>query len=135
MATTKKSKVRKPTKIFTMTVVSGDPNTSEIKNRLRCRCWGYYFNRRDAARAIENNWTDMSELDYYHYAVLSELKEGPMPSQKELQWYEFNWWHEEDYHLSEPPRDKNGVFWPHLQAVTKIEKPEKYQNMLFGGLS
>jgi hypothetical protein len=131
MATKKAAKlVRKPTKIFTMTVVSGDPNADLRDNeyKLRCRCWGYYFSRKTAAEAIEGNWTDMSELGYYLYGVLSELGEGPLPNQKELQWYRFNWNHD-----VEP--NEHGVVWPELMSVTKIEKPEIYQQILFGGLS
>jgi hypothetical protein len=74
--------------------------------------------------------------------VLSEMGEGPMPFGKELQWYRFDWWHEEDY-LSELPQNElpqnelpqNDVFYPQLQAVTKITKPPQYEQVLFGGLS
>ena len=132
MATkTKKTTKPKPKKIFTMTVVSGDPNADlrDNKNRLRARCWGYYFNRKDAAWAIENNATDMSELDYYHFAVLSEMGEGPMPFGKEVQWYEFHWDHDP------AEMNDNDVIWPVLVAVTKISKPPQYEQVLFGGLS
>ena len=122
--------VRKPTKIFTMTVVSGDPEAPLDQNekRLRCRCWGYYFSRKTAAEAIEGNWTDMSELGYYRYGVLGSLGEGPLPSQKELQWYEFVW------NWDVPPREHDGIVIPEFVEAKKIDKPEKYQQILFGGL-
>ena len=125
-----KVKIKKPTKIFTMTVVSGDPNIplNQNENRFRCRCWGYYFDRRTAAKSIVNNWTDMSELGYYEYGVLASLGEGPIPSQKELQWYEFIWnWNVE-------PRE-DGIRIPELIDVKKIEKPSQYEHIWFGGLS
>ena len=124
-----KSKVKRPTKIFTMTVVSGDPAVplNQNEKRLRCRCWGYYFDRRTAAKAIENNWTDMSEMGYYRYGVLASLGEGPLPSQKELQWYEFVW----DWNVS--PRETDGIVIPEFVEARKIDKPEKYQQVLFGG--
>jgi hypothetical protein len=70
----------------------------------------------------------MSELGYYQYGVLSQMGEGPMPSQKELQWYEFIW----DWDVV--PRDFDGIVIPAYRGATKISKPEIYNEMLFGGL-
>jgi len=118
----------KRSKIYTMTVVSGDPGSRDPKTRLRARCWGYYFNRKDAEEAIMQNATDMSECDYYHFAVLGELGEGPMPHQEELQWYEFQW----NWYVA--PR-ADGVRVPEFVETIKISKPSQYEQILFAGLS
>ena len=124
--------------IFLVIVVNGDPNVRIDKNRpeieydfanyaddsLRSRCWGYHFNREDAEHVIVNNETDISELGYYQYAVLSEVGEGPLAIPEELQWYEFIW----DWEVT--PR-ADGVKIPTLIEVKKIEKPEKYQAYFF----
>jgi hypothetical protein len=106
-------------KIFTMTVVSGDPNERDVEKRLRSRCWGYYFDQKEAEEAIEGNETDMSECGYYRYAVLTELGEGPCAIGDELQWYEFRWkWTE-------------GESWPELLSVDKIDRPAQYEGIMF----
>lgn len=124
-------------KIFTITCVSGDPGAEEraietndpnwahqkMKYRMRSRCWGYYFDRADAEHVIEHNETDISELGYYQYAVLTELGEGPLANQHELQWYEFHW-----------VTNDHPSGWRQLTSVTKIEKPLKYAQYMFGGL-
>ena len=112
-----------------MVCVSGDPEEwKSLEKRLRSRCWGYYVKRRDAASVIECNGTDMSELGYYRYAVLTKLGEGPMAISEELQWYEFIW----NWNVN--PR-ADGVVIPEFVEAKKINKPGKYQNILFGDLS
>jgi hypothetical protein len=108
-----------------MICVSGNPNERDVEKRMRSRCWGYYMKRRDAARAIECNATDMSELGYYRYAVLSRIGEGPCAFPDELQWYEFIW------NWDVPPREHDGMVIPDFVRAEKIEKPEKYQQILF----
>ena len=39
------------------------------------RCWGFYKDRETAAKALHENWTDMTEY-LYNYAVLEEYYEG-----------------------------------------------------------
>jgi len=114
--------------IFTFTVVNGDPSTplDDHRNKMRSRCWGYYFDRKDAEYVIEHNSTDMAELGYYQYAVLSEVGEGPMPLGDELQWYEFIW------NWDVPPREHDGIVIPEFVEAKKIEKPEMYQQIYFG---
>lgn len=121
-------------KIFIVVVVSGHPDPESLpeynthkKNefRMRSRCWGFYFDRVDAEHVIEHNETDISELGYYRYAVLSEVGEGPLAIPDELQWYEFIW----DWDV--PPR-KDGVVIPMLTEVRRIGKPQKYERFFFG---
>jgi hypothetical protein len=71
--------------VYTITVFSGDPT------KFRIRDWGYYFKQEDAARVIEDNETDISELDYYHFALLAAKGEGPAAIGEPIQWYEFKW--------------------------------------------
>jgi hypothetical protein len=117
-------------RIYTVTVLSGDPYAPKDKpeDRLRTRCWGYYFNRADAERAIEHNETDISELNYYQYGLLSSLGEGMMAIPDQLQWYRFVW----NYDV--PPRAHDGVLIPEYMGAEKIDKPSIYDNILFGGL-
>lgn len=118
--------MNEPKSIFLMVVVSGDPNERAPEKRMRSRCWGYYFDRDIAEKAIEENWTDMSEMEYYQYAVLVQQGEGPLPEQDELQWYEFVW------NWSVPPREHDGVVIPEFVGIRKIDKPEVYSQILFG---
>lgn len=115
-------------KIFTITVVNGDPYKREVDKHLRSRCWGYYFNRKDSEEAIQNNVTDISEMGYYKYAVLSEQGEGPLPDGEELQWYEFIW------NWKVPPRKHDNLVIPEFVRTKKIKKPKMYEHILFGGL-
>ena len=74
--------------IHEIIVMSGDP---EKPQSFRTCTWGYYFDKENAAECIENNWTDISELGYYQYAVLTAKGEGPLAIGQALQWYEFQW--------------------------------------------
>jgi hypothetical protein len=116
--------------IYTITVVNGNPNANrdDQENRLRSRCWGYYFNRADAQQVIEENQTDISELGYYRYGVLSALPEGPLAIGEELQWYEFIW----NYNV--PPREHDGIVIPDFVEARKIDKPPMYDHFMFGTL-
>lgn len=72
--------------IYTITVASRS-KTKEI----RWREWGYYFNQTAAAKVIEENQTDISEMGYYRYGLLSSKGEGPLAIPEPIQWYEFIW--------------------------------------------
>lgn len=116
--------------IYTVTVVNGDPNERDTEKRLRSRCWGYHFKKADAEYVIDNNATDISELGYYRYGVLSRIGEGPMPSiMDEVQWYEFIW------NWNVAPREHDGIVIPEFVEAKPIKKPEMYQQILFAGLS
>ena len=117
-------------RIYTITVVNGDPYAplDNSQDRLRTRCWGYYFNRADAEHVIEHNETDISELNYYQYGLLSSLGEGPMTIPDELQWYRFLW----NYDV--PPRPHDGMIVPEFMGAEKIDKPSIYNHIIFGGL-
>jgi hypothetical protein len=97
--------------VYTITVLSNTPCTKQF----RIREWGYYFDRASAAKVIEENQTDISELDYYHYAVLSAKGEGPLAIPEALQWYEFIW--------AGTDNADNFV------TARKIERPEKYRHL------
>ncbi len=118
-------------KIYLMTVVSGgEPippgGTFDDVTVLRSRTWGYHFEQELAHRAIDNNHTDMSELGYYQYAVLSELEPGPCAIPTEIQWYEFIW------NYDTQPRKHDGYRVPEFVGTKRIEKPDHYENILFG---
>lgn len=113
---------KQPKKIYTITCVSG----GEGKDPIRSRRWGFFFDRKPAEQVILENQTDISELNYYHYAVLSVVGEGPMAIPDELQWYVFLWNH------NTPPRAHDGVSVPQLVEVVPIDKPEQYAGILFG---
>jgi hypothetical protein len=102
----------KRTGVYTITVMSAKPFTKGF----RIREWGYYFKRADAAQVIEHNLTDISELDYYHFAVLSFTGEGPLAIPESLQWYEFEW-----------ANSSEGVM-RFIQAK-KIDRPEQFKHI------
>jgi len=89
--------------IYTITVLSTD-------KAYRDHYWGYYFKEEDARKVIEGNLTDISECDYYHYAVLSKRGEGPLAIPEPIQWYEFIW--------------DNGKF----VRANKISVPEQFKS-------
>jgi hypothetical protein len=107
-----------------MTVVNGDPEERDLEKRLRSRCWGYYFKRKDAEYMIDNNATDISEMGYYQYAVLASVGEGPLAIGDELQWYEMIW------NWNVPPRKHDGIVIPKFIEAKKITKPEMFNGQL-----
>ena len=119
-----------PKKIYTISVINGDPHADERPgpSRFRVRCWGYYFNQKDAAHVIEHNETDISELCYYQYGLLAKLGEGPLAIADELQWYEFIW------NFDTEPRAFDGMKVPEFVEARKIERPKMYEGYAFGGL-
>jgi hypothetical protein len=71
--------------VFTISVAFG------AGKRFRWRDWGYYFDEASARAVIEQNKTDISERDYYHYGLLAKKGEGPLAIPEVIQWYEFIW--------------------------------------------
>jgi hypothetical protein len=114
-------------KIFTITVVNGNPHLPYADERLRVRSWGYYFNQEDAAQVLEHNETDISELGYYQFGLLAALGEGPMALGEELQWYEFIW------NYDTTPRKHDGMKVPEFVEAKKIQRPPQYEGYAFGG--
>ena len=109
-----------PKVIYEITCVSGNPfqHHYDDSRDFRICTWGYYFNREDAEKVIEENQTDISELGYYRYALLTEKGEGPLAIGLGLQWYEFIW----DFPC------KGWDYTPKLKEVKKIEMPDVYKN-------
>ena len=89
---------------------------------------GYYFDFKDAEKAVTNNWGDMSELGYYKYAVICKVGEGPMGCGDEVQWYQFVW------NFDVAPREYDGVVIPAFVEAKKIDKPEMYERIFFATL-
>jgi hypothetical protein len=118
---------RENNKIFTITVIYGNPRLPYADERMRVRSWGYYFKQEDAAHVIEHNETDISELGYYQYGLLAELGEGPLALADELQWYEFIWNYDTE------PRKHDGMKVPEFVEARKIERPPQYEGYCFGG--
>ena len=79
---------RKPKVIFTIEVFRKDPR---FPKGYCYRDWGYYFRLSDAVHVIEHNETDISELNYYQYAILCSKSEGPLAIPEPIQWYKFFW--------------------------------------------
>ena len=75
--------------------------------------WGYYWNRKDAVRAVHRNVTDMHET-IYHYAIIEYLEPGLFPVPKEREW--FGWEEEKDgfYEIETPECNNN---FPHNFSV------------------
>lgn len=99
--------------VYTITVFSDQRIPTALSRKFRWRDWGYYFEEKDARDVIENNLTDISELDYYHFALLAKKGEGPLAIGEPIQWYEFVW---------DEKRSK-------LLRVDKIECPEQYKQL------
>lgn len=57
------------------------------------RGWGFYKSKKKAIRAIRENWTDINEDGYYHWAMIETYNEG-LVSQD---FSEEDLWFEEDY--------------------------------------
>lgn len=71
--------------------------------------WGYYFSYDDAEKSILENYTDLFEIGYYQYAVITAIPEGLCAISDVLQWFDYN----------------NG-------AIKKINKPEEFKNFYIG---
>src|ERR1700733_14341708 len=93
-----------PPRVYTITVLS------DVGRKFRIREWGYFFAETDARKVIETNQTDISECDYYHYAVLCAQGEGPIAPPEPIQWYEFIWTGDE------------------FLRADKVERPEAYKH-------
>jgi hypothetical protein len=79
---------------------------------IKYRVWGYYHDRAVAEDCIVNNRSDLCEF-YYHYAILSEVGEGPLAVPENQQWYEFR-------------RDAGGT------VGEPIAPPDKFMGTIFG---
>lgn len=53
------------------------------------RTWGYYSEYKTAARALNENWTDMRE-GVYDYALIENIEEGLSPCSLERQWFKWD---------------------------------------------
>lgn len=80
----------------------------------RLRVWGYYHEVENARQCVKENWTDISELGYYRYGIVSKMGVGPLAVPEDEEWYEFCW--------------VDG----HLVTVEPVAKPEEYAGVLFG---
>lgn len=89
--------MKKQKVIYTISVLSKRTGVLQKFGQFRYASWGYYFKQEHAAQVIETNATDISEQDYYHYAVLSSRTEGPLAISETIQWYEFIWDHDLDH--------------------------------------
>jgi len=109
--------------IYTVAVVGDTPKKGE---KIRYRVWGYYFKRSEATACVKGNWTDISELGYYRYGVITGLGEGPIAIGKKLAWYEFVW------NRKTKPRKHDGIRVPELVEVRPIKAPKAYEHHFFG---
>ena len=59
--------------------------------RTDSRCWGWYFDVKDAIEGIKENVTDIAEDGFYEYAVIEKVPEGIIPVRTtEVQWYHYD---------------------------------------------
>lgn len=86
-------KNEKPSVIYTVTSIQGDPK------RSRTRCWGWYPTLEEAIESVKMNAGDMAECCYYSHVVIEVVSCGipSIPSDKE-HW--FKW--------KVDPKDKHG---------------------------
>jgi hypothetical protein len=89
------------------------------RNGERYRVWGYYRDIETARECVLENWSDISELDYYHYGVISQMGEGPLACPEEQEWYEFEW------------EGEVGVDMKY-KGAKKIDEPVVVGNTLYG---
>jgi hypothetical protein len=55
---------------------------------VRQRCWGYFLQEEDARACVEENWTDIFELDYYNYALIEQVGEATLGQPyRKVGWY------------------------------------------------
>ena len=61
------------------------------------RCWGFYRSKKKAIQAVTENWTDMNEAAYYHYAIIEPHYEGLInPAIGEEMWFKAKYEERED---------------------------------------
>jgi len=61
------------------------------------RCWGFFRSKKKAIQAVTENWTDMNEAAYYHYAVIEPHYEGLInPIIGEEMWFKAKYEERED---------------------------------------
>lgn len=61
------------------------------------RCWGFYRSKKKAIQAVTENWTDMNEAAYYHYAIIEPHYEGLInPVIGEEMWFKAKYEERED---------------------------------------
>lgn len=107
--------VFRPSVVYMIDVFSDqETHLPSLSSKFRHRNWGFYFKLEDAQHVVENNETDISELDYYHFALISKKGQGPLAISEAIQWYEFIW--------DDARRN--------LLEVRKIECPEQYKNIV-----
>lgn len=79
-----------------------------------CRTWGYYFNKEDAFRCVEENWTDIHE-QWYAYASVEAVHQGIMNMiDEDEQWF-WEWDREQEKYikLDKPPKRLIDIFEKH----------------------
>jgi hypothetical protein len=84
----------------------------------RYRVWGYYFDLETARQCVLENWTDISELGYYRYGVISQMGEGPLACPETQEWYEFEW--------------EGDAMRRKYKGAKKVEQPEELGNTIYG---
>lgn len=66
------------------------------------RTWGFYSERKTAAQALHENWTDMWET-CYHYAVIEQYAEGISGYEfGSRQWFKFDEERNGYFEIAEP---------------------------------
>ena len=73
------------------------------------RTFGYFGNYATCRKALNRNWCDMCEAEYYTYAVIEEISEGIHSRAKQIAWF---CWDEErkGFYETEKPEWANGWY-------------------------
>lgn len=101
--------MRAPVRTIFVVTVFGKEDSDVLR---RQRTWGWYSTWAAAAKAIQENHTDMFESLYYDVAVIEEVDEGILGESVERGWFS----------AKEGPGEGNAT-WLH-PIVTKMDRPE-----------
>jgi len=95
--------------IYFVTVFHIEPDADSYK---RIRCWGWFYDERDAESCIKENWTDIYENGYYNLAMIEPLAQGPLGVVFEKsRWFNVEFVDQNTYN------------------ITKIDVPERFKSV------
>lgn len=64
--------------------------TIRMKEYIRNRCVGFYYDLNKAVAAVENNDGDIYECGYYPFCVIEDVREGIYNILRSEIWFEWN---------------------------------------------
>ena len=93
---------------------------------VRDRIWGFFHDLETAQKCVEENWTDIFELNYYNMAVISEMPAGvcTRPSQQ--------WWYHAKYFKGKQEPEVNLIH--HSKTLKDFKKDPLNENLKMPGI-